>query len=284
MKIGFIGQGWIGKNYADSFEGRGFSVVRYSQESPYVGNKGEIGSCDIVFIAVPTPTTPEGFDGAIVREVIRLVGKGKIAVIKSTVVPGTTQALQKENPGIIVLNSPEFLSEATARHDADHPVRNIVGMPTDVESHKKAAELVLSILPKAPYERICTSAEAEFIKYGANTFFYVKIVYMNMLYDLAQKYGADWSVIKDAFVNNPWMGTMHSDPIHKSGRGAGGNCFIKDFAAFSQIFEKELGDRKSYMDVLRSIKDANLDLLASTNKDTELVRKVYGEASIKNTK
>ena len=27
-KIGFIGQGWIGQNYADDFERRGFEVVR----------------------------------------------------------------------------------------------------------------------------------------------------------------------------------------------------------------------------------------------------------------
>ncbi len=31
MKIGFIGQGWIGKNYADDFEHRGYRVVRYSR-------------------------------------------------------------------------------------------------------------------------------------------------------------------------------------------------------------------------------------------------------------
>ncbi len=58
-KIGFIGQGWIGKNYADDFEKRGFEVVRYAQEEPYIKNKEAIADCDIVFIAVPTPSTPE---------------------------------------------------------------------------------------------------------------------------------------------------------------------------------------------------------------------------------
>ena len=36
MIIGFIGQGWIGKNYADDFEKRGFDVVRYSKEKKYI--------------------------------------------------------------------------------------------------------------------------------------------------------------------------------------------------------------------------------------------------------
>jgi len=56
--IGFIGQGWIGKNYADDFEKRGYETVRYSLEKPYVDNKEKIKDCDLVFIAVPTPTTP----------------------------------------------------------------------------------------------------------------------------------------------------------------------------------------------------------------------------------
>jgi len=33
QKIGFIGQGWIGKNYADNFEERGFTVIRYAKLS-----------------------------------------------------------------------------------------------------------------------------------------------------------------------------------------------------------------------------------------------------------
>ena len=43
-RIGFIGQGWIGKNYADDFEKRGFTTVRYALEAPYVQNKEKIES------------------------------------------------------------------------------------------------------------------------------------------------------------------------------------------------------------------------------------------------
>ena len=52
MKIGFIGQGWIGRHCADDFESRGYEVVRYALEDAYVGNKERIAECDIVFIAV----------------------------------------------------------------------------------------------------------------------------------------------------------------------------------------------------------------------------------------
>ena len=123
-KIGFIGQGWIGKNYALDFIDRGFDVVRYAKEPEYEGNKDALSLCDIIFIAVPTPTTPSGFDFSIIQSVLALVPKGATAVIKSTIIPGTTQFLQKMYPDIYVMHSPEFLTEVTARQDASHPERS----------------------------------------------------------------------------------------------------------------------------------------------------------------
>jgi UDP-glucose 6-dehydrogenase len=108
-KIGFIGQGFIGKNYADDFERRGFSVVRYALEQPFVQNKDRIKECDIVFIAVPTPTTPEGYDDSIVRSAVALARDGATVVIKSTLLPGTTESIQKSFPKKYVMHSPEFL-------------------------------------------------------------------------------------------------------------------------------------------------------------------------------
>ena len=41
-KIGFIGQGYIGKNYANDFEKRGYNIVRYALEQPYITNNEKI--------------------------------------------------------------------------------------------------------------------------------------------------------------------------------------------------------------------------------------------------
>ena len=40
--IGFIGQGFIGKNYADDFVSRGYEVVRYSLDPAHQANKDKI--------------------------------------------------------------------------------------------------------------------------------------------------------------------------------------------------------------------------------------------------
>lgn len=274
--IGFIGQGFIGKNYADDFEARGYQITRYAQEPEYKGNKDKIAECDIVFIAVPTPTTPKGFDDHIVREVVKLVGIGKMVVIKSTVLPGTTISIQKDNPKIFVFHSPEFLTEVNAAHDARNPERNIIGIPNDNDLYRKKALDILAVLPKAPYELICSSSEAELVKYGGNCFLYTKVVFMNMLYDYATSLGCDWSIVAEALIHDKRIGQSHMKPHHSSGRGAGGHCFIKDFEAFIQGYKERLPGDRAGLKALEELRNKNNDLLISSGKDIDLLKGVTG--------
>lgn len=275
VKIGFIGQGFIGKNYADDFEERGYTVIRYDLHQ-YKDNKEKIKNCDVVFIAVPTPTTVKGFDDSIVQEVLALVGKGKIAVIKSTLKVGTTRKLQTLYPDITVMHSPEFLREATAGYDARNPDRNIIGI-LDLENKDlyQKAELVMSTLPKAKYKLITKAEKAEMIKYGGNCFLYFKVTFMNILYDLTQQHGLDYEVITEAMSNDPRIGSSHLRIMHQGGRGAGGHCFIKDFEAMIEMLENSgLHDQKKAAEAIR---DLNLKYLRESNKDLDLIKDIYGE-------
>lgn len=278
LKIGFIGQGFIGKNYADDFEDRGYAVVRYSLEKEYVGNKEKIKDCQIVFVAVNTPTKQDGVDFSLLEEVLPLVGAGNIAVIKSTLLPGTTKRLQSLYPELYVMHSPEFLREVSAKLDAKFPERNIIGIPDMSELYFEKAKSVMSTLPKAPFELICSSEEAELIKYAGNLFLTLKVVYMNMIYDVSSLHGSDWSVIRSAITHDSRIGSSHTEPVHVSGRGAGGNCFIKDLAGF-RIFCESLKLEDPYtVQLLKSVEKKNNSLLISSGKDIDLLRKVYGES------
>lgn len=279
IKIGFIGQGFVGKSYADDFEERGFSIVRYSLEPEYIKNKLLIKNCDVVFIAVPTPTTEKGFDSSIVKNAISLVGKGKIVVIKSTLLPGTTDMFQKKFSDRIILFSPEFLNAATAKHDAKYPIMNIVGFSEKYPQHQKYGKEILRYLPKSPCEQIMTANEAELFKYAHNIHGFFRVIFANLIYDLAEKTGARYEEIKKAMDIDPYMthlASYYNNPVHKTGRGAGGACFIKDFAAFIEIYKKTVGDKQGIM-LLESFEKKNLDLLLSTKKDLDLVRGVYGK-------
>lgn len=275
-KIGFIGQGWIGKNYADNFEQRGYAAVRYSLEEPYINNRDAIKECDIVLIAVPTPTTPRGFDDSILRSAMKLIGAGKIALIKSTVLPGTTRSIQDENQEIYVMHSPEFLTRHTAAYDAANPNRNIIGIPRDIPEYRQKAEEALAVLPEAPYNIVCPVEDAELVKYGGNCFFYFKNIFMNMLYDVAQKHGCNWENVREMVAADPRIGQEHTKPINKGGRGAGGDCLIKDFEAFLKIY-KDLMNDEIGVRILENLRDKNIRYLVESKKDLELLKGVYGE-------
>jgi nucleotide sugar dehydrogenase len=289
QKIGFIGQGWIGKHYADNFEERGYETVRFALEAPYKSNKNKIKDCKITIIAVPTPTTPEGFDDSILKDSLTNIGDGNIAVIKSTTLPGVAAKLQSEFPEIIVLHSPEFLVEKTAAHDAANPDRNIIGITADTEEQRQAAENVMSVLPEAPYQVIMSSMESELVKYAGNCFLYTKVLFMNTLYDVVVKSGADYDKVKEALVNDPRIGASHTQPVHDSGhteslvgvkRGAGGHCFIKDFEAYRKYYQ-ELSDDNEAINMLTAMAKYNNHLLINSDKDIDLLRGVYGSSVVK---
>ena len=229
----------------------------------------------MVFIAVPTPTTREGFDYSIVRDALTLVGTGMIAVIKSTLLPGTTVALQSEFPVITVIHSPEFLVEATAAFDTAHPARNIIGVPNTTPEVLARAQTILDLLPEAPYSKIMSATEAELLKYAGNCFLFTKVIFMNMVYDVATSMGADWDRLKEALIHDTRIGDSHMSPVHSSGRGAGGHCFIKYMEAFRLLYQSVERDALGDL-VLKALVEKNINLLTATNKDFVLLSGVYG--------
>jgi UDPglucose 6-dehydrogenase len=276
MKIGCIGQGFVGKNTADNFVERGFEVIRYAIEPEYQDNKEKIAECDIVFIAVPTPSTPEGFDYSIVHDVIALVGEGKTAVIKSTLLPGTTTELQSIYPRKTVLFSPEFLCEATAAYDVANPILNIVGYSESVEGQKEKAEKVMSILPDCEHNFVTKIESAELFKYAHNLNGYFRVILSNLLYDVGSEVGARWDEVSDIMDKDVMMSPYYNHPVHKGGRGAGGNCFIKDMAAFRFLFESLKSEDKLGIGVLKALEEKNVELLKKSGKDEKLIKGVYG--------
>ena len=278
--IGFIGQGFIGKNMADDFVARGYKVIRYDQEE-HIANKNLIKTCDYVFIAVPTPSTPHGFDDHILQEVLKLVGDGKTAVIKSTIKVGTTEKFQKMYPKKYILHSPEFLTEKNAARDTKFPPRNVIGY---TNKSKAKAAIVLKLLPKAPHNFLVRSQEAELVKYMGNNFLFWKVIFANIVYNLAQRKKINYDVVANIVGHDARIGQSHLVINHqsglsaKTGRGAGGHCFIKDMAAFVEMFQEEprrSKEDKLVLELLNQFVKLNNQLLLETKKDLNLLRGVY---------
>jgi len=275
MKIGFIGQGWIGKNYADNFEERGYKIIRYDIDK-YKKNKNKIKECDFVFIAVPTPSITKkeeeyvNVDLSAIHSAMKVTKKNQIIIIKSTIPLNTTNMLQNIYSNRYIIHSPEFLTEATAKHDVANPSVNIVGY---TNKSKKVAGKVMRILPCAPYESIVDCKESEFLKYMINCWFYIKVLTMNTFFDVAKRENLNFNNLIEMIGADKRVGKTHLQPLHKSGRGAGGHCFIKDFAAFRSLYAKE--KNFSGNQFLHAAEEYNKHLLTSTNKDLDLLKGVY---------
>jgi len=200
------------------------------------GSMEEINKAGFIFVCVPTPTNEKGeCDTSIVEEVVSQIKGSKTIIIKSTVIPGTTQGLQEEYPQHRFLFNPEFLTEETADNDMEHPDRQIVGFT--LESYPIAEDVML-ILPLAPHERLMLASEAEMIKYFANCWFATKVIYANQMYDLCKILNIDYNTVKEGSASDKRIGRTHLEIFHKGSRGYGGKCLPKDIKAIIGLAEK----------------------------------------------
>lgn len=227
-KLGICGVGMVGGALRRYFEEKdGIKLFLYDK-GRNLGSYQEINQADIIFVCVPTPYdcppprgTDKGFDLSCVKEVFRNIQGKKTIVIKSTVVPGTTEKLQKQYPQHKVLFNPEFLTESTADQDMKYPDRQIIGY---TEKSYNIAGDIMQLLPLAPFERIIPATEAEAVKYFGNTWFSTKVIFANQFYELCKALGIDYNRVMEAAAADKRIGRSHLSVLHKGYRGFGGKC------------------------------------------------------------
>lgn len=253
-KIAVIGQGMVGGAVARVFP----DAILYDPPKG-IGSIDELNKADVVFICVPTPYTKDGCDTSLVEESLKIlkpriesdpcaevpedlhIEVPKIVVIKSTVIPGTTNRLQANYPQHKILFNPEFLTEETADQDMKYPERQIIGF-TD-KSYNVARD-IMKILPLATEEHIVPSYVAEFAKYACNSWFATKVAKNNELYDIFTAYTGsdkDFEKVIDCISTDRRIGRSHLKIWHKGSRGFGGKCLPKDLNAFIHFANKDLG-------------------------------------------
>ena len=201
-----------------------------------LGSAAEVSKADVIFIAVPTPYDEEqGFDRSALDSAFSCIKGAKIIVIKSTVLPGTTEYFQKRYPQHKVLMNPEFLTQSSADADMLFPDRQLVGYTA--QSYGVAKE-ILQLLPLAPFERILPASEAEMVKYFGNAWFSTKVIFANQIYDLCGKLGLNYEVVKECASADKRIGRSHLEIWHGGHRGFGGACLPKDTSALVHFAEE----------------------------------------------
>ena len=133
--IGIIGFGFVGKaihhGFAQTAKFRIFDINPL--ESTHTLEEVATQS-DFIFICVPTPTNfnAEAPDLSITDSVVKqcvpfVENTGKILILKSTILPGTTERYTKAYQGVRFVFNPEFLTERSARLDFINQSRIILG-------------------------------------------------------------------------------------------------------------------------------------------------------------
>jgi UDPglucose 6-dehydrogenase len=86
------------------------------------------------------------------------------------------------------------------------------------------------------------------VKYTKNTFYAMKVIFANQLYDICEALGEDWYAISDIITAQQAqpIGKSHLDPIFGLNRGFGGKCLPKDSVALGVLAE-ELGVKYDWM-------------------------------------
>lgn len=232
--IGIIGLGFVGRVIYDWF---GPTTRVYDKYSPGY-QKDDINDAEIIFICVPTPYN-NGFDDSEVVDALKKINSGKIVVIKSTVLPGSTKKYQKRFPKLKIMFNPEFLAEKTAKKDFEHPERQIMGVTT---KSRDAAMHVMDILPLAPYSLIVDSSVAEMAKYANNVFLALKVTWAGEIYDICKSNGINYEQVKWIVGHDTRIGQSHMDVMDEEYRGFGGKCLPKDLKALIQFAEKNKVD------------------------------------------
>ena len=239
MRIGIIGLGTVGKAIQRGFEEHHEIFIH----DPKLGTKltDVTDNCDVAYIAVPTPSDEETgrCDTSIVRSVLEGLPDGFSAIIKSTVVPGTSQGFHDEFPHLRIACSPEFLRAARANDDFKEQEILVAGThDEDLANLILKHHLESGIMLDGKFFHV-SPTQAEIVKYAKNSFFAMKVLFGNHFQRLANHYGEDWAAIKEIITHPQERGIVDSHLDEFPGKmGFGGSCLPKDTMAISAKFQE----------------------------------------------
>jgi UDPglucose 6-dehydrogenase len=252
--VGIIGCGFVGTAVLDGFK-YVTDVVTYDKFKP--GNSdadfNAAAQQDVIFVCVPTPADKltGACDTSIVEEVLsrinnraaelELIGRRPV-IIKSTIPHNFCRQFQDFCLKLVIIHSPEFLTERRASHDFATQTRVILGTSGLQEEEITAIALkkVIALFKgtfgeKFPVLKVSWE-EAGLLKYALNCFLATKISFMNELTEICEASGVEAKTVIDLMKGDGRISVHHMEVPGPDGQfGFGGACFPKDCEALISI-------------------------------------------------
>lgn len=255
-KFGIIGYGFLGTAITHGF-GLHADIKIYDKFlKGYDTIEDVVEHADFIWMCLPTPMNLDtgSIDLSIIKEnldkIHGLVEKEdeKIIIIKSTVIPGTTEGFTKNYPKLNFIMSPEFLTARNNRLDFICASRIIIGYDGNNKYANKLKEVFKYRFGNSIPIYMCGTREAELTKYGANCFFAVKISYFNFIYKMCQNLGLDFDEVRDMIIADGRISKSHINVPGWDGLfGYSGSCFPKDINAIIN-YAKKIGENPELLE------------------------------------
>ncbi len=220
---------------------------------------------DISFICVGTPSLEDGsIDTSYIHSASKQIGSAlvqrdgyHVVVVKSTVVPGTTDDIvvpnlrasgKKLGAEVGVCTNPEFLREGSSVQDFLNPANSgiVIG-----ELDTRSGDLMVNLYRDFDAPILRTGIrEAEMIKYARNAYLAKDISFANELANVCEVLELDYLRVKQGMELDSRIGKGR---FLDAGLGYGGSCFKKDIRGLISIASKYGIDMK----LLRAVEEVN---------------------------
>jgi UDPglucose 6-dehydrogenase len=277
-RVAFIGLGYVGLSTAVCLASQGFSVHGIDVDQARVRTiaKGvspihetglesllrasirkktfslgydyrNVARSKVIFLTVGTPSREDGsidtsYIEAAAREVGRQLASSRgyhLVIVKSTVVPGTTEGLvrpilerwsgKKVGKEIGLASNPEFLHEGTAILETLHPEAIVIG-GADKKSFNGLLRLYESFYRKLPPVIETAPSNAEMMKYAINVGRVTQLSFINTVANLCSRIpGCDYDEVRKGLSVVARMDERYL----VAGLGFGGSCLGKDSRALA---------------------------------------------------
>jgi UDPglucose 6-dehydrogenase len=264
--IGFVGLSHLGLVSGISLASKGFEIVGFDPDEALIGDlkegrlpvfepqlpelladskdrirftssPSELSACDVVYVAIDVKTSVGNQSdltplNALIDRILPHLKKGTSLIIHSQVPPGFTRKLQEtlDTHGLLGYYQVETLIFGRAVERALHPERYIVGCGEVTENLPPPYAKLLAAF-NCPLLRMRYES-AEFCKLSLNMFLISTVTVTNMLSEVCEKIGADWSEIAPAIRLDRRIGPhAYLSP----GLGLSGGNLERDLATINKL-------------------------------------------------
>lgn len=253
--VTIIGYGWVGRAYHKVFPD---AVIYDPFVYPDTSSKAEVNKCDLALVCVPTDAKKipnevivnkdekmyprfgsDQLDMRIIEEVVGWL-KTPLILIKSALQPGTIDKLVKET-GKKIAVSVEMVGEGKYfipywkyPHPENPLFHNFLIVGGEDETARRCADFLWAKMSPDINIHLTTALEAEICKLMENAWGAQKVTFANVIYDICEKLGANYTRVLQAWGADGRTEKMHMRVIPGK-RGWKSKCYDKDVPALASL-------------------------------------------------